>query len=135
MVICLDIRSTLCKRFSKLNKILKKDKAGTENTSFFVIVHFVFFILFDFWHGSFVWKWYVFNLIIFNKELRCPNFVEVVFVSQKTCVKVKYWKHLKSVVIVIKKHSWKYLVLFSRRAYLFSVDFKTKSLTKIFFLF
>ena len=63
-------KSTLHKRFLHWNKILKKNRVVTGKTSLFGVgpfcTHHSIGLDMSFWYGSFVWKWYIFNLSAFN---------------------------------------------------------------------
>ena len=48
-----------------------------------------------FWYGSFVWKWWVFSILVLSTKKLYSKFLKNVFVSRKFVLKLKYWKRSK----------------------------------------
>ena len=83
----------------KLKHNFQKNTLVAGKTQFFVIgpfcSHHSICLNIDFWHGSFVWKWRVFDLSAFSWEMVFQFFEKGFrFLSRKPVSKLKYWKRL-----------------------------------------
>ena len=90
----------LVQQINSLKEVLtktkfSKNKIVTGKTPFFLrspfCSHHFICLNIGFWHGTFVWKWRVFNLSALTKK-RYSSFLKMVFVFHKICFKVKVLK-------------------------------------------
>ena len=103
--------------------------------------HFSIWLKIGFWYGSFVWRWWIFNISALNWKTVLQFFEKRFSFSRKLVSRLMYRKHSIFPLIVIWKHAallngrlfWKSLVPFFRRTYGLSVDFKMKLLWKSVF--